>query len=299
MIQINNLTKRFDELEAIKDFTLEIPEGSILGLVGSNGSGKSTLLRTLAGVYQPDEGEILVDNLSLFENPCAKGNCYFIPDFPFFYNNSTIESTAFLYRRLYPNWSEEKYQHFCQVFPINQKAHIINMSKGMQRQSALILALSTSPKYLFLDEIFDGLDPVVRQVLKRILIEGVADTNMTVVIATHNLRELEDIGDRICLMHKGRLLMERDVYSIKEGMRKVQVAFAEPPQGEKPFGDINIVNFFRNGNIYDLTIRGTEKDFMPALNAMNPLYVAACPLTLEEIFICEMGAAGYDVNSVF
>lgn len=166
MIEIKNLTKKFDNLTAVNNMTLSVENGSVTGLVGSNGSGKSTLLRLLSGVYQPDGGEILVDGISLFDNYIAKGECYFIPDFPFFYNNSTIDNTAFLYRRLYPNWNEEAFAQFCSMFPIDRKAKIINMSKGMQRQAALILGLSTCPKYIFLDEIFDGLDPVVRQLLK-------------------------------------------------------------------------------------------------------------------------------------
>ena len=193
MIEIKGLTKRFDKVVAVNSLNLSVREGTVMGLVGSNGSGKSTLLRMLAGVFRGEEGSILLDGRELFDNPEAKGECFFIPDFPFFYNNSTIENTATLYRELYPHWSDEAYMRYCSVFPINTKNKIINMSKGMQRQAALILALSTCPRYLFLDEIFDGLDPVVRHLLKRILIEHVAEHRMTVIIASHNLRELEDL----------------------------------------------------------------------------------------------------------
>lgn len=298
MIEIKNLTKKFDKVTAVNNMNLTIAEGSVIGLVGSNGSGKSTLLRLLAGVYEPDGGQIFVDGNKLFDNYIAKGECYFIPDFPFFYNNSTINSTAFLYRKLYPNWSEDAFNRFCSVFPIKRDARIINMSKGMQRQAALILALSTCPRYLFLDEIFDGLDPVVRQLLKRILIEHVSEHKMTVIIASHNLRELEDLCDRVCLMHRGVMLMEREIDALKLGLRKVQVAFAQVPEGPNIFEGINVINVWRNGNIFNVTIRGTEEDFMPKLNSLNPAYVSAMPLTLEEIFISEMGAAGYDVNSI-
>lgn len=298
MIEIKNLTKKFDKVVAVNNMCLDIKDGTVLGLVGSNGSGKSTLLRLLSGVYQPDSGSILVNEKSLFDNPAAKGECYFIPDFPFFYNNSTIDSTAFLYRDLYPNWSEEQFNHYCSVFPIKRDQRIINMSKGMQRQAALILALSTRPKYLFLDEIFDGLDPVVRHLLKKILINHVSENNMTVVIASHNLRELEDLCDRVCLMHKGTMLMEREIDSLRLGLRKVQIAFSVVPELQNLFEGINVINVWRNGNIFNVTIRGTEEDFMPKLNALNPVYVSAMPLTLEEIFISEMGAAGYDVNSI-
>lgn len=298
MIQITNLTKNFDKIAAIDNITLNIDKGSVVGLVGSNGSGKSTLLRVLSGVYEPNGGTVTIDGNVLSDNPKAKGECYFIPDFPFFYNNSTIDNIAFLYRNLYPNWSEDAFNRFCTIFPIQRNARIINMSKGMQRQAALILALSTCPRYLFLDEIFDGLDPVVRQMLKRILIEHVSENEMTVVIASHNLRELEDLCDRICLMHKGKILLEREIDGLRMGLRKVQVAFSEPPLDPNPFREINAISVWRNGNIFNVTIRGTEEEFMPKINELNPVYVSAMPLTLEEIFLSEMEAAGYDINSI-
>ena len=298
MIEINNLTKRFEKVMAVDRLSLRVPDGSVLGLVGSNGSGKSTLLRMLAGVFRADSGSITVNGRELFDDAAAKGECFFIPDFPFFYNNSTIENTAVLYRELYPNWSDDAYVRYCSVFPIGTKDKIINMSKGMQRQAALILALSTRPQYLFLDEIFDGLDPVVRHLLKRILIEHVAEHRMTVIIASHNLRELEDLCDRICLMHRGAVLMERDIDSLRLEFRKVQVAFREVPNVPNLLEGINAISIWRNGNVFNVTIRGTEEEFMPRLNALQPAYISAMPLTLEEIFISEMGAAGYDTNSI-
>ena len=298
MIEIRNLTKRFDKVVAVDGIDLRINPGTVTGLVGSNGSGKSTLLRMLAGVFAPDGGEIILNGESLYENAAVKGSCYFIPDFPYFYNNSTVENTASLLRDIYPNWSEIQYEKYCSLFPIDRKGRIINMSKGMQRQAALILALSTCPDYLFLDEIFDGLDPVVRHLLKKILIEHVIEHKMTVMIASHNLRELEDLCDRVCLMHRGRVLMERDIDSIRLEFRKVQIAFNQIPNVPNLFAGINVVNVWRNGNVFNVTIRGTEEEFMPRLNALNPAYISAMPLTLEEIFICEMGAAGYDVNSI-
>lgn len=298
MIEIKNLTKKFDKVVAVDGMYLTINPGTVTGLVGSNGSGKSTLLRMLAGVYQPDGGEIILDGANLFDNPAVKGQCYFIPDFPYFYNASTIENTASLLRDIYPNWSEVQYERYCAMFPIDRKGKIINMSKGMQRQAALILALSTCPEYLFLDEIFDGLDPVVRHILKKILIEHVLEHKMTVIIASHNLRELEDLCDRVCLMHRGKVLMERDIDSLRLEFRKVQIAFNQIPNVPNLFAGINVVSVWRNGNVFNVTIRGTEAEFMPQLNALNPAYISAMPLTLEEIFISEMGAAGYDTNSI-
>ena len=298
MIEIRNLTKRFDKVVAVDGIDLRINPGTVTGLVGSNGSGKSTLLRMLAGVFAPDGGEIILNGESLYENPAVKGSCYFIPDFPYFYNNSTVENTASLLRDIYPNWSEIQYEKYCSLFPIDRKGRIINMSKGMQRQAALILALSTCPDYLFLDEIFDGLDPVVRHLLKKILIEHVIEHKMTVMIASHNLRELEDLCDRVCLMHRGKVVMERDIDSLRLEFRKVQIAFNQIPNVPNLFAGINVVNVWRNGNVFNVTIRGTEEEFVPRLNALNPAYISAMPLSLEEIFISEMGAAGYDVNSI-
>ena len=298
MIEIQNLTKRFEQVTAVDSLSLRVPEGTVMGLVGSNGSGKSTLLRMLAGVFRADGGSITVDGRELFDDAAAKGECFFIPDFPFFYNNSTVENTTVLYRELYPHWSDEAYLRYCSVFPIRPRDRIINMSKGMQRQAALILALSTCPRYLFLDEIFDGLDPVVRHLLKKILIEHVAEHQMTVIIASHNLRELEDLCDRICLMHRGRVLMERDLDSLRGEFRKVQIAFREVPDRQNLFEGVRVVSVWRNGNVFNVTIRGTEEEFMPRLNALEPAYISAMPLTLEEIFISEMGAAGYDTNSI-
>lgn len=202
MIEVNHITKRFGKVTAVDDFTLDINRGSVLGIVGSNGGGKSTLLRILSGVFDADSGEVKINGQNIYNNPSVKGECFFIPDFPYFSNSATLENTAYLYRSLYPNWNENAFRQFCSVFPIDPDAKIIDMSKGMQRQAALILAISTCPRYLLLDEIFDGLDPVVRRLVKKILIDNVSANDMTVVIASHNLRELEELCDRICLIHK-------------------------------------------------------------------------------------------------
>ena len=298
MLEIKNVTKNFGEKKALNSLSFNIPTGSIFGLIGSNGSGKSTLLRVISGVYEPDGGSVEIDGVSTYENPKVKAQCFFISDFPYFYNNSTVANLSVLYKSMYPSWSDDKFRKLACMFPININDRIINMSKGMQRQAALILALSTCPRYIFLDEIFDGLDPVVRHLLKRILIEHVAEHQMTVIIASHNLRELEDLCDRICLMHRGSILMERDIDSLRLEFRKVQVAFREVPNVPNLFEGINAVSIWRNGNVFNVTIRGTEEEFMPKLNALQPAYISAMPLTLEEIFISEMGAAGYDTNSI-
>ena len=297
MIKIKQLTKRFDKVVAVDGMTLDIASGTVLGLVGSNGSGKSTLLRMLSGVFAPDGGEILIDGEKLFDNPAAKGKCYFIPDFPYFYNDSTVENTASLLRDVYPNWSENQYEKYCSVFPIDRNVRILNMSKGMQRQAALILALSTRPSYLFLDEIFDGLDPVIRQHVKKIIIENVTDRKMTVMIASHNLRELEDICDHIGMLHKGGVVEEKELDTLKLGIHKVQIAF-NTPIDESVFDGLDVINKKRQGSLFSLTIRGDAEDFMPKLEALEPAFLEALPLTLEEVFINEMEGVGYDINNI-
>lgn len=297
MIEIKNLTKKFGKIKALDNLSFTVQNGTVFGLVGSNGAGKSTLLRAANGVFKADGGEILIDGENVFENIAVKNKCFFIPDYPYFSNGDTIKKTAFLYRNIYENWDEEYFKQLCSTFPLNPNQRVINMSKGMQRQSALILALSTRPKYLFLDEIFDGLDPVVRSLVKKLIITNVTDNNMTVMIASHNLRELEDICDHVGLIHRGGILLEKELDDLKLGIHKVQLAF-NSEVSEDMFKDLDIVNKSRNGNLFNLTIRGNEQDFMPKLESLNPAFMESLPLTLEEVFINEMEVAGYDINNI-
>ncbi|MCR5652380.1 MAG: ABC transporter ATP-binding protein [Ruminococcus sp.] len=297
MIIINNVTKRFGDIVALDGLSFNISSGTVFGLIGSNGSGKSTLLRTISGVFEPDGGSVDIDGEATYENPEVKAKCFFVPDFPYFYNNSTIENTAIIYRQIYPNWDEEYYKFLCSTFPVDRKKSVINMSKGMQRQAALILALSTKPKYLLLDEIFDGLDPVVRQLVKKIIITNVTDNNMTVVIASHNLRELEDICDHVGLLHKGGVVMERELDDMKLGIHKVQIAFTDEV-AENIFEGFEVVKLSRRGNLFNVTIKGDFNEIMPRLEALEPAFMEALPLTLEEVFINEMEGAGYDINNI-
>ena len=199
MIELINLTKKFGEFKAVNEVNAKIEDGCIYGLVGSNGSGKSTLLRLLSGVYYPDGGNISVDGFEVFNNPVLKSQIFYLPDSPYFFKNATIKEMAEFFEGLYPTFDRARFDHLKSVFPISTTDKIDNMSKGMQRQAALMLALSTNPKYLLLDEAFDGLDPVMRSVLKELLIDGIETNQMTVIIASHNLRELEDLTDHIAL----------------------------------------------------------------------------------------------------
>ncbi len=297
MLEIKNITKKFGDTVALDNLSFTIPDGSVFGLIGSNGSGKSTLLRIISGVYQPDAGSAMIDGMDTFECPEAKEKCFFIPDFPFVYNNSTVSGMASLYRDMYPTWSEEKFQKISCLFPIDVKSRIINMSKGMQRQAALIIALSACPKYIMLDEIFDGLDPVVRQLVKKLLMEMVAECGTTVVIASHNLRELEDVCDHVGLIHKGGIVMEKELDAAKLGIHRIQVVFDED-KGEGVLSDLNVVNVVRQGKMLTLTVRGDGEEIEKRVRQLDPIYMEMLPLTLEEVFISEMEAVGYDINNI-
>lgn len=297
MLAVKNVTKKFGDKVALDNLSFNIPTGSVFGLIGSNGSGKSTLLRIISGVYEADEGSVEIDGVPTFENTQIKGECFFISDFPYFYNNSTVENIAELYRELYPNWSEIKFQQLCATFPIGIKDRIINMSKGMQRQAALMLAISTCPQYLLLDEIFDGLDPVVRQLIKKLIIEMVVESRTTVIIASHNLRELEDVCDHVGLLHRGGILMEKELDEAKLGIHRVQIVLNDDV-GEGVFSDLNVVKVQRQGKLYELTVKGEYDSVVKNLSALDPIYMEMLPLTLEEVFISEMEVAGYDIDNI-
>ena len=292
MIEIKNLIKRFDKTIAINNLNCNIEEGTIFGLAGSNGSGKSTLLRTLSGVYEPDGGKIIIDCEHAFDNHKIKERCAYIADYPYFFNDSTIEKMAKLYRTLYWSWDEEYYLRLCAMFPIATNKKIINMSKGMQRQASLILAFATRPKYLFLDEIFDGLDPVIRKTLKSLLIEEVADNHMTCIIASHNLREIDDICDKIVLLHKGKLVANNETDELKNKMHKIQMAFHEAPD-RRVIQNLNCEIISQIGNYYVIMAKGDIEEIMKQLNELNPAFMEVMPSTLEEVFINEMEGAGY------
>ena len=297
MIKISNISKSFGDVVALDKLSIDVNSGSVFGLVGSNGSGKSTLLRILSGVYMPDQGTITIDDMDIIENEAVRGKCAFISDFPYFSNGATLKEVATLYRAIYPNWSEEKFQELCGMFPINDKKRVINMSKGMQRQVALILALSTQPKYLFLDEIFDGLDPVVRQLVKKLIISAIDENEMTVIIASHNLRELEDFCDHIGFMHKGGVLLEKDIDDLKLDLHRIQIAF-EKELPENSFEGIDVVSCKSTGKMYTIVVRGDLEKAMKKFNSYKPVYNETLPLTLEEIFISEMEVAGYDIDNI-
>lgn len=297
MIEAKKLTKKFDTTTALEEISFSIGSGSVFGLVGSNGAGKSTFLRTLAGIYEPDGGEVLVDGVAPFENSLIKSRIFFISDYPYFLPQATLREMADFYAHIYTGWSPKRFEEFCNMFPIGNKVKISNMSKGMQRQAALICALATQPDYLLLDEIFDGLDPVMRQLLKRIISNEVAERGMTVVVASHNLRELEDLCDHVGLFHKGGVIFERDLDELKLGINKVQ-AVLKPMPDLSEFAPLDIVKTEMHGSLVNLVIRGSKDEILSKINSLNPIFVEVLPLTLEEVFISEMEVAGYDLDNI-
>lgn len=296
MIEVRELTKKFGKQAALDKVSFSIGGGSVFGLVGSNGAGKSTFLRTAAGVYRPDGGSVLVDGAAPFENSEVKAKLFFIPDFPYFLPQATLTDMADFLRRVYPNWSDKKWEEMNRIFPVGKKKKIQNMSKGMQRQAALICAFSARPKYLLMDEIFDGLDPVMRQLLKKTVFGEVAEREMTVIIASHNLRELEDVCDHVGLFHKGGILFEKDLDELRLGICKIQAVFHPMPE-KSAFEGLDILKFETRGSLLNLVARGQKDEILTKLNAMHPVFAEALPLTLEEVFISEMEVAGYDCES--
>ena len=297
MIEIRNAVKLFGEKRALDNISFTIGEGSVFGLVGSNGAGKSTLLRILAGVFKPDNGNVTIDGVAPFENPVIKCQCAFVSDFPYFYPGATLDSTAKYYSSIYPSWDYNRYCELKQIFPISSVQKIASMSKGMQRQSAIILALSYNPKYIFFDEIFDGLDPVIRELVKKILIDYVDKTGATVVIASHNLRELEGFCDHIGLLHMGGILFESDIDDEQMSLYRYQFVMEDESYNEIK-AQLNITKESRQGKMIEITVKGDKEAIDSLINSKAPVYVESLPLTLEELFISEMEVAGYDINNL-
>lgn len=297
MIEAKGLSKKFGAKAALDQINVAIGQGSIFGLVGSNGAGKSTFLRLLAGVYAPDGGELLVDDCQPFENSSVKQRVFFISDYPYFFPHATVQSMAEYYSKLYAKWNAQKYAEMLRTFPIDPKLPISRMSKGMQRQAAIICAIACQPDYLLMDEIFDGLDPVMRQLLKRIVSGEVSDRGMTVIIASHNLRELEDFCDHVGLFHRGGVLFERELDELKLGICKVQAVF-RPMIDPAILTKLQIITSKVHGSILELVVKNSQADALAVLEELHPLTAEALPLTLEEVFISEMEVNGYDIDSI-
>ena len=297
MIEAKNVTMCFEDFTALDSLSCQIPSGCIYGLIGSNGAGKSTFLRLLSGIYRPKNGEIFIDGLPVFDNPEAKRKMFFIPDELFFLPQASMNRMAAFYSNLYPTFSMERFRHLTQVFGLNPRASIHTFSKGMRRQAATILGLSIRPEYLFFDETFDGLDPVMRNLVKEVIRSDAKEFGTTVIIASHSLRELEDVCDQLSLLHKGGIVFEGQMSELKTSLFKVQFALTTP-YDESLFDEFDVKKIQKHGAVTEMVIRGDKDAVLEKLQALSPAFLESLPLGLEEVFIYEMEALGYAFSEV-
>ncbi len=297
MICAKNITMQFDDFTALKNLNCEIPDGIIYGLVGSNGAGKSTFLRLLSGVYKPKSGEITVDGAPVYENPHVKRKILYVPDELYFLPQSNMKIMANLYRSVYDDFSMERFDKLTKTFGLNPKGNFNTFSKGMKRQAATILALSAMPQYLFFDETFDGLDPVMRNLVKQVIYNDVMERKTTTIITSHSLRELEDTCDQLALLHKGGVVFESDIQNLKTSLFKVQVAFKESFDRTK-FENIEMLNYTQAASVATFIAKGDRDAVAAQIRTMNPLLLDVLPLNLEEVFVYEMEALGYAFKDI-
>jgi ABC-2 type transport system ATP-binding protein len=292
MINLKNIHKQFDTKKVLENINWEIPKASIYGLVGPNGAGKSTLLRIISGVLKADEGTVLVNGVDVYDNPSIKKHILFVSDDPFFLPQSTIKEMRHFYELFYPSFNDSMYHSLLKKFGLNEIDRITDFSKGMKRQASIILALSCSPDVLLLDEAFDGLDPVMRLNLKRIIANELMNRDMTVIISSHNLRELEDICDRIALLNNHTITIQDEIESIRNQYHKIQLAYTNAID-DKVLHDLNPMFFDKRGNVYMIVLKGDLDDKMKQIKDTQPVLCEEIPITMEEVFVYEMEANGY------
>lgn len=297
MIEIENLTKKYDQDPVLQGLSCKIGENCIYGLVGANGSGKSTLLRLINGILIPDDGIVEIDGENTFDNEKIKQEMVFIPDDMFFYNSYTLLDMAKFYQAMYEKFDMEYLKKLAGHLKLSLNVKLSNFSKGMKRQCALILALSTRSKYMFFDETFDGIDPVIRNFFKKVIAKQMDQDKTTIIMTSHNLRELEDICDNLGLLYQGGILFESDIDSLKTNMFKVQISLKRDFTKEN-FKDLDLLSFKKIGSVATLIIRDEEEKSRKILEKMKPIILDFLPLTLEEVFIYEMEALGYEFEEL-
>lgn len=297
MVEVKNLVKEFDGFRALDGANMFVKKGAIYGLVGPNGAGKSTLFRHLTGIYRQNEGTVTIDGEPIYENPGIKAKFAFIPDDIFYFMQAdTIEMKRF-YQGIYPKFDEQMFERLKEYFPtIDPKKNIRSLSKGMQKQVAFWLAVCTRPELLILDEPVDGLDPVMRRQIWSIIMADVSEHETTVIVSSHNLRELEDVCDHVGIMHKGKIMIERSLSDLQGSVCKIQAAFqAEMPKLPEGFEVLHMSN---TGRVYTLIVKGDPAEAKRQLEKMHPMLIDLLPLTLEEIFIYELGGVDYEVKDI-
>ena len=297
MIEAVNLTKRFDNITAVDHINATIRDGSVFGLIGTNGAGKSTFLRLVSGVLKPDEGMVTIDGNEVFENMAAKRRFFYISDEQHFFGNATPREMMVYYQKVYPQFNTERFHKLMGNFGLDEKRKINTFSKGMKKQVSVICGVCANTDYLFCDETFDGLDPVMRQTVKSIFAADMEDRNLTPIIASHNLRELEDICDHVGLLHKGGILLSRDLDDMKLNIHKIQCVL-QPEMKPEELTALDKMNVEQRGSLLTLTVRGSRDEVEAVMSSYNPVFFECIPLSLEEIFISETEVAGYDIKKL-
>lgn len=297
MIETNLVCKSFGTIRALDSVSTSIRSGAVYGIIGSNGAGKSTYLRVLAGVLKPDSGTATIDGTEIFENRAVKEQCFYISDEQYFLPGSTPEEMERYYRMFYPKFDHDRFMMLINGFGLDPKRKIRTFSKGMKKQVSVICAMASGAQYLFCDETFDGLDPVARQAVKSLFAMDVAERGITTVIASHNLREMEDICDHVGLLHKGGILLSRDLDDMKMFIQKVQCLPGDIPLGTL-FDGFEIMNSEWRGKMLTVTVRGERAELEESLRQFGLTYYEMIPLTLEEIFVAETEVTGYDIKSL-
>ena len=299
MIEIRECSKSFGSVQAVQNVSMDIGEREVFGLVGSNGAGKSTLLRMAAGVLKPDHGEICIDGMAVFDNEDAKRNLFYLSDDCFFPANYTPSDMADYVRLFYPNFEKQRFEKLLRQFQLKEDRKISTFSKGMKKQLQILLGISTGTKYLLCDETFDGLDPVMRQGVKSLLAAEILNRDFTPVLASHSLRELEDICDHVGLLYQGGILLSRNLEDMKFHIYKIQCVLSDKEQEKALKKELDILKLDHQGSLLIFTARGTRTEIMARVQEKNPLFCEVLPLSLEEIFISETEVAGYEIQNLF
>ena len=297
MLEAKNVVKTFDGFRALDGLTMTVPKGAVYGLVGPNGAGKSTIIRHLAGIYRQDSGEVLLDGQPVYEDPAVKRRMTVIGDDWYYFPQANIREMAHFFAGLYPAFSWERYEKLKQVFPLDEKMMLRRMSKGMQKQAAFWLTVCCMPEYLILDEPVDGLDPVMRRQVWSLLLGDVAERGTTVLVSSHNLRELEDVCDHVGILTTGRVLLERSLSDLQDNTVKLQVAYQGVTEPVLP-AELNILHRSHVGRVYTYIVRGSSQEILHRMQITEPVLLESIPLTLEEIFIYELGGVEYAAKDI-
>lgn len=297
MIEAKNLSKSFDNIKALDNINASIRDGDVFGLIGTNGAGKSTFLKVLAGILKPDSGEILIDDENVFENIKAKEKFFYISDDQFFFSNTTPKEIIKFYTSVYRDFDVKKCQDILKALDLDINRKINTFSKGMKKQLCIAIGVSANTRYLLCDETFDGLDPVMRQAVKSLFAKEMDERGLTPIIASHNLRELEDICDHVGLLHKGGILLSKDVSDMKLNIHKVQCVFEKDFDMER-LKELDIMQVKNSGRVHTITIKGSEDEIREKMESFNPVFYEMMGLSLEEIFISETEVYGYDIKKL-